>query len=169
MNRIVLPLSLALITVAWLPGWTTQEAPETQGPPTQVVVIPPSQEHHWDTVLVKNRLPLTLLTVPSGKDFVLTDLWTMQDDSLPGKASPEDRLWVESVDRERRRVVLDGLLSEVTALSGGTKLQWATGPVFGPDTQIVVQYSFKDRDNHDLVRRLHFSGYFKDHKRAEAR
>ena len=154
MNRTLIIIFCLPLVITMLPAFSPQE-PATEI--HKVVFAPPQQTPVWDTLMLKNDASKILLVVPAGKRFVLTDLWTMEDDFLPGAASANDRVWLESVDGNGRHVVFDAKYDSLPS-----PMRWETGPVFGAGSQVVMLYRFADQDDTDLVRRVHFTGYLED-------
>ncbi len=153
-NFAIAVLCLSLAT-AVLQAFSPQEPAAEKT--TTVVLVPPARTPVWNTFTLRNDSATTLLVVPHGKRFVLTDLWTMEDDYLPGKSSDDDRVWLESVGRNGRRLVFDAKFASLPS-----PMTWVTGPVFDQDSQMVMLYKFVDEDNNELVRRVHFTGYFEE-------
>jgi hypothetical protein len=163
---------LALAGLAALPlaGLLRSAAPAAAGPQgpaveEKVVVVIPRKDPAWESVILDHDRPLRLLTVPPGRRFVLTDMiLTSHEEFRQQEDSPEDRMWLEDVDRDsRRQVVFDALRKELPL-----PLHLETGIVFGPGHEVWMNYRFAEGGKGrkggkgDWTRRLTWSGYFED-------
>jgi len=123
---------------------------------TGIVQVSPPQRPHWDSFVLQSGVPETLLTVPAGSRFVLTDLWTMRHEDFQGHLTSDlDRFWLERVLDQSRKVAFDARMNE-----SPNPLSWNTGISFGPGSRVVFQYEFDGEGKEDWLRRVHFTGYF---------
>ena len=112
-----------------------------------------AHEPYWNSTNVDDDTPRLLLRVPKGSRFVLTDMWFLsrEDQYLPVKAN--DRVWLECQHGSDRLVVFDSPIAELRL-----PLQWQTGVSFSEGQEMWVNY--RSAEKTDLLRRIHFTGYF---------
>lgn len=110
----------------------------------------------WDSINVEDDLPTMLLRVPAGKRFVLTDLWFLpMDHKVLAPTSALDIVWLESQRGSDQRLIFDAPLKYLAL-----PLRWETGVAFEEGREMWLNYRSKEPT--DLLRRVHFSGYFED-------
>ncbi|KAA3604265.1 MAG: hypothetical protein DWQ01_22555 [Planctomycetota bacterium] len=175
------PLVLAGLAAPWLWAQSNGDPQNPQQPQDPngknvrpVFVMPPPQtDPHWDTVVLDNDRSARLLEVPHGRRFVLTDLMTFQHDEFRNQpAQATDRLWLERVGDQGRKVVLDAQLKELPHRIGTDgefltqPLHWESGVVIGPGDELWVNYRFAGK-HPNWVRRVHFSGYWENLQRYQ--
>lgn len=140
---------------------------------TRVIVLPPTREVYWDTIDVGDDRPYNVLTVPKGRRFILTDVWTMRSSDYPDQApQPLDRLWIETDGNGKRRVVIDANMEElphIPVTQDGTTvsirpqpLHWESGVTVEPENSLWFNYDFAGDNKRNWIRRFHISGYFED-------
>ena len=119
-------------------------------------------EPYWNSTNVDDDTPRMLLRVPKGRRFVLTDMWFLsrEEQYLPINAT--DRVWLECQHGSDRLVVFDSPLAELRL-----PLQWRTGVAFTEGQEMWVNY--RSAEKTDLLRRIHFTGYFEPMEPAPKR
>lgn len=144
-----------LAAVALTAGWSAafQEPAGIDGIP--YVRVLQERTPYWDTLSIKDDVPLRLLSVPEGRRFVLTDVWllSMEDHYTP--ADIRDRAWLENRREGDKFIIFDSKLAELKL-----PLRWNTGVVFGPDSEAWFNWDFNTE--HYNLRRVHFTGYFEE-------
>lgn len=112
-----------------------------------------AREPHWNSVNVEDDTPTMLLRVPSGRRFVLTDMWFLSREGQYLPVQEGDRVWLECQHGTNRNVVFDSPIHELTL-----PLRWNTGVSFGEGQEMWINYRTKGET--DLMRRIHFTGYY---------
>ncbi|MHC4380704.1 MAG: hypothetical protein ACYSU1_06405 [Planctomycetota bacterium] len=112
-----------------------------------------AREPHWNSINVEDDTPTMLLRVPAGRRFVLTDMWFLSREEQFLPIQDGDRVWLESQNGTTRNVVFDSPILELDL-----PLRWQTGVSFSDGQEMWVNYRTKGKT--DLLRRVHFSGYF---------
>lgn len=154
MTRLLPAFCLFLLAAGALQAVLSQEPQDMQAP--GIVQVSPPQLPHWDSFVLQSGVPETLLTVPAGSRFVLTDLWTMRHEEFQDHViSDKDRFWLERVLVESRKVAFDARMDEAP-----NPISWTTGISFGPGSRLVFQYEFAGEGKENWLRRIHFTGYF---------
>jgi len=116
-------------------------------------IIGLAKEPFWNSINVDDDTPRLLLTVPKGSRFVLTDMWFLSREEQYLPVNPKDRVWLESQNGSNRLVVFDSPISELRL-----PLQWQTGVAFSEGQEMWINY--RSLEKTDLLRRIHFTGYF---------
>jgi len=116
-------------------------------------LIGQAHEPYWNSINVADDTPRMLLRVPKGSRFVLTDMWFLSREEQYLPVMPKDRVWLECQHGSNRLVVFDSPISELRL-----PLQWQTGVAFQEGQEIWINY--RSADKTDLLRRVHFTGYF---------
>ncbi|MDA0666801.1 MAG: hypothetical protein O3A95_00155 [Planctomycetota bacterium] len=112
-----------------------------------------THEPYWNSTNVDDDTPRLLLRVPKGSRFVLTDMWFLSREEQYLPVNEADRVWLECQHGSNRLVVFDSPIAELRL-----PLQWQTGVAFSEGQEMWVNY--RSADETDLLRRIHFTGYF---------
>lgn len=129
-------------------------APQDAAPPERppVLLALTDRTPYWNTLVLEDEVPAMLMRVPAGQRFVLTDLWLLSHELLPVGTSETDRLWLECVTGNERRVVFDSPLAELSL-----PLRWQTGVSFTAGQEMWIRYAFANETKRP--RRIHYTGY----------
>lgn len=149
----ILPLLLVGILAGFLLADANparaQPSPSPQEPSLSTQRVP-----FWDSVNIEDDLPTLLLKVPADQRFVMTDMWFLpQDHKTPIGVAALDEIWLESQRGSDRRVIFD---TQVGLLP--LPLRWQTGVSFESGREMWINYRAQKQT--ELLRRIHFTGYF---------
>jgi hypothetical protein len=111
------------------------------------------QQPFWDSVKIDDNTDTMLLKVEAGKRFVLTDMWFLSVEGEHIEQNPYDRVWLESRVERKRLVIFDSPLLELSQ-----PLRWNTGVAIRGGQELWIGY--KANPSTDVLRRVHFTGYF---------
>jgi len=150
-----LPLLLVGGLVGVLLSEHNQALASVHVPPQQdsLELLGLAHEPYWNSVNVDDDTPRMLLRVPKGYRFVLTDMWFLSRAEQYLAVNDEDRVWLECQHGSNRLVVFDSPIRELRL-----PLQWQTGVSFSQGQEMWLNYRSVEKT--DLLRRIHFTGYF---------
>lgn len=150
---VVLLLFLQSFGQNWLHA--EQQTPGATVVKTVAPAAAPVRTPYWNAVNIEDDVPKRLVKIPSGKRFVLTDMWFLSREEQVITSSPGDRLWLESRYGGERYIVFDSPLGELPS-----PLAWQTGITFPSDSQMWFNYQAANKTN--LLRRILVTGYFEN-------